>query len=104
MGQGEAAAGALAGGLAEVLAELKDAWHRAAAAVHDEDPMPAPGAGVIGHGVHRVGDAAEQCLEQGQGEPGAGLTVGRGSELRAAEAWQVVDRGVAVEDEGLEQE
>ena len=54
--------------------------------------------GGVGQGLARLDEAPEQCLEDGQGEPGPGLAVGRGGEGERREARQVGTGGVAVQD------
>ena len=98
MGHGEAAAGLLAAGLAEVLAEFGHVGHGETRAVDDEHPMPVPAPGVVDDGREPLGDAAEQLLEQRQRQATARLTVGRGGEFESAESDQMIDGRVAVED------
>ena len=79
-----------------------------ARAVHDEDPMAVPAAIVVavppaGAGQQRFGEAAEQPLEDPQGEPLPRLAEGRAGERLAAAAGHVVQCGVLVEDLEREQ-
>ncbi len=78
VGDGEAAAGPLAGGLAEMGLELGGVGHRGRGAIDDEDAMPEPASGVAGGGEERIGDAADQALEDHQRQAGPGQAVGGG--------------------------
>ena len=62
MGHGEAAAGSLDAGLAEVLLEFGHIGHGEARAVGDEHAVAVPAPGVVDLGPDPVGDAAEQFL------------------------------------------
>jgi hypothetical protein len=66
MGHGEAAAGLLDAGLAEVLLEFGRIGHGEARAIGDEHTMAVPFPGVVHRGPDPVSDAAEQLLKQGQ--------------------------------------
>ena len=103
MGHGEAAAGVLDAGLAEVLLEFGRIGHGEARAVGDEDAVAVPAAVVVDRGFDPRGDAAEQLLEQGQGQAAAGLARGRVGEVEAADPDEVIDGGIAAEDLDEEQ-
>ena len=102
VGDGEAAAGPLDGGLAEMGLELGRVGHRERGAVDDEDAMPEPASGVARRGVERIGDAADQRLEDLQRQAGPGQAVGGGGERTSGQMGEVSDRGISVED--LDQE
>jgi hypothetical protein len=63
VGDRETAAGPLAGGLAEMGLEFGRVGHRERGAIDVEDAMAKPATGVAGGGEERIGDAAEQDLE-----------------------------------------
>ncbi len=103
MGYGEAAAGSLDAGLAEVAPEFGCIGHGEARAIGDEDPMAVPSPGVVDRRPDPVGDAAEQLLEQGQRQAAPGLAVSRAGEGAAADADEMIDGRIAAEDLGEEQ-
>ena len=102
VGDREAASGPLAGGLAEMGLEFGSIGHRERGAVDDEDTMAEPASGVEGRGVERIGDAADQLLEDLQRQAGPSQAVGGGGEGLAGEMGEMTDRGISVED--LDQE
>ena len=97
-GNRETAPGGLIGRLSESLLQGRAIGHAHSSPVDEPGPMAMPEADRVVQGLARVDEALEQHLEDGHGEPGAGLAVGRGGELEAAQAWQMAAGGVVVED------
>ena len=102
LGHGEPAALLLAPGLAEVTLQLGPVGHREARAVDDPDPVAEPSRAARGGGPEGPGGGLQESVEDGQGEPLAGLAVAAVGEGPAAEVGHMAAGGVAVED--LEQE
>lgn len=97
-GHGEAAAGGLAAGLAEVPLEFGLIGHGERRAVDQEGAVPLPAAFGLGGRDQRPDHAAQDRLQDRQGEPGAGLAVGGVGEGAAGQQADVGQRGIAVED------
>ena len=99
VGGREAAAFGLVAGLAELLTQFLGVRHGEAGAVEEENAVTAPARGLgLGLGAARGGDGALEAVEEGDGEPLAGLAVGGIGEGESAEMREVADGGIAVED------
>lgn len=98
LGHGEPAPGPRVDAPPEGTGEFGVVRHAHPGAVREPSPVPAPGSDAVGPGPGRLRDPAQQRLAGGQGEPGAGLAVGRRGEGAAGQAGEVGAGGVAVQD------
>ena len=88
----------LVGRLSEGPLQGRAIGHAHSGPIDEPGPMTMPQPDGVVQGFARVDETLEKRLEDGQGEPGSGLAVGRGGELEAAQAWQMGAGGIVVED------
>jgi len=100
VGRGEAAAGRLGAGLAELLLEFGCVRHGEAGAVEQPDAMAAPAAAGVAAGVGQAapGDGAAEAVEEGYRQAAAGLAVGRVGKVQPSEVPQPGGGDVALQD------
>src|SRR5947209_3883911 len=84
--------------LAKLLAEFLGVGHGEAGAVEDKDAVAEPTAGAVDGTAAGAEDSLLQTGEEGDGEAGAGLTVGGVGKVEAGEVAEVADGGVAVQN------
>src|SRR5216684_4686834 len=95
---GEATAGALLGGLPKLFLQYWCIRHGAARAVDEKCPMPMPAAFLGDGSLDRLTEALQEMFEHTDGELGAGLTVGGGTEIEAGEMGEMATGCIAMED------
>ena len=95
---GEATAGAWLGGLPKLCLPYWGIRHGAARAVDNKRPMSMPAACLGDGGLGRLAEALPEVFEPADGELGAGLTVGGGTEIEAGEMGEMATSRIAMED------
>src|SRR6266849_4684168 len=95
---GEATAGALLGGLTKRFLQDRGIRHGAARAVDKKRPMAMPAAFLGDGGLGRPPQALQEVFEHTDGELGAGLTVGGGTEIETGEMGEMATGRIAMED------
>jgi hypothetical protein len=105
VGHREAAALRLGVGLPEGLLEFGRVGHGEVGAVEEEEAVALPAAArvVVGLGAAASDDGLLQAVEEGDGQAGAGLAVGRLGEVEPGQVTQLGGGGVAEEHLAQEQ-
>jgi hypothetical protein len=96
-GDGEATAGAWRGGLTTLFLSYRCIRHGAARTIDNKRPMAMPATFLGDGGLGRLPQARQEVCEHADGELGAGLTVGRGTEIDAGEMGEMATGCVAME-------
>jgi hypothetical protein len=96
-GDGEATARALRGGLPKLLRPSWGIRHGAARTVDNKRPMSIPAAFCGDGGLGRRTEALQEVFEDADGELGAGLTGGGGTEIAAGERGEMPTGRLAME-------
>jgi hypothetical protein len=97
-GDGEATAGVLLGGLPTLLLQYWGIRHGAARTVDNKRPMSIPAAFCGDGGLGRQTEALQEVFEYADGQLGAGLTVGGGTDIEAGEMGEMATGRMAMED------
>src|SRR5712692_7262803 len=95
---GEATAGTLLGRLPKRFLQDRGIRHGAARAVDKKRPMSMPAAFLGDGSLDRLTEALQEMFEHTDGELGAGLTVGGGTEIEAGEMGEMATGRIAMED------
>jgi hypothetical protein len=96
-GDGEATAGAWRGGLTTLFLSYRCIRHGAARTIDNKRPLAMPATFLGDGGLGRLTQARQEVFEHADGELGAGLTVGRGTEIDAGERGEMATGCVAME-------